>query len=177
MSSVEKKPKYRKRILIVDDSPMNREILRGMLEERYDICEAENGQEAMQILEEERESFCLVLLDLHMPVMNGYQLLSFMRDRGWLDRLPVIAISAENSPEAIQQMYELGAADYFTRPFDMNVVLCRVENTVELYEKISSNLRDAVDMLSAIFYRILKVDLTEDTYQTCLLYTSPSPRD
>lgn len=166
MSSVEKETEYRKRILIVDDSPMNREILRGMLEERYDICEAENGQEAMQILEEERESFCLVLLDLHMPVMNGDQLLFLMREQGWLDRLPVIAISAENSPEAIQQMYELGAADYFTRPFDRNVVLCRVENTVELYEKISSNLRDVVDMLSAIFYRILKIDLTEDTYQT-----------
>lgn len=153
------------KILIVDDSELNRELLAGMLEDEYEIYQVENGKKAIDILEENREQFKLVLLDINMPVMDGYEVLSIMKRRKWLDKLPVIVISAEISGESVKKAYELGASDYFIRPFNVAIVLRRVRNTITLYDNISSNLKDAVTMLSTIFYRILKIDLEADSYE------------
>ena len=153
------------KILIVDDSELNRELLAGMLEDEYEIYQVENGKKAIDILEENREQFKLVLLDINMPVMDGYEVLSIMKRRKWLDKLPVIVISAEISGESVKKAYELGASDYFVRPFNVAIVLRRVRNTIILYDNISSNLKDAVTMLSTIFYRILKIDLEADSYE------------
>lgn len=153
------------KILIVDDSELNRELLAGMLEDEYEIYQVENGKKAIDILEENREQFKLVLLDINMPVMDGYEVLSIMKRRKWLDKLLVIVISAEISGESVKKVYELGASDYFVRPFNVAIVLRRVRNMITLYDNISSNLKDAVTMLSTIFYRILKIDLEADSYE------------
>lgn len=153
------------KILIVDDSELNRELLAGMLEDEYEIYQVENGKKAIDILEENREQFKLVLLDINMPVMDGYEVLSIMKRRKWLDKLPVIVISAEISGESVKKAYELGASDYFVRPFNAFIVLRRVRNTITLYDNISSDFKDAVTMLSTIFYRILKIDLEADSYE------------
>lgn len=153
------------KILIVDDSELNRELLAGMLGDEYEIYQVENGKKAIDILEENREQFKLVLLDINMPVMDGYEVLSIMKRRKWLDKLPVIVISAEISGESVKKAYELGASDYFVRPFNVAIVLRRVRNMITLYDNISSNLKDAVTMLSTIFYRILKIDLEADSYE------------
>ena len=153
------------KILIVDDSELNRELLAGMLGDEYEIYQVENGKKAIDILEENREQFKLVLLDINMPVMDGYEVLSIIKRRKWLDKLPVIVISAEISGESVKKAYELGASDYFVRPFNVAIVLRRVRNMITLYDNISSNLKDAVTMLSTIFYRILKIDLEADSYE------------
>lgn len=153
------------KILIVDDSELNRELLAGMLGDEYEIYQVENGKKAIDILEENREQFKLVLLDINMPVMDGYEVLSIMKRGKWLDKLPVIVISAEISGESVKKAYELGASDYFVRPFNVAIVLRRVRNMITLYDNISSNLKDAVTMLSTIFYRILKIDLEADSYE------------
>lgn len=153
------------KILIVDDSEINREILAAMLEKTYEIDMAKDGQEAIEILEKKWETYQIVLLDLNMPVMNGYEVLKVMEEKQWLDSLPVICISAETSEASIGKAYELGATDYFTRPFDTAVVLRRVHNTIALYAKASSSLHDAMEMLSGIFYRIIKINLSTDTYR------------
>ena len=154
------------KILIVDDSEINREILAAMLEKTYEIDMAKDGQEAIEILEKKWETYQIVLLDLNMPVMNGYEVLKVMEEKQWLDSLPVICISAETSEASIGKAYELGATDYFTRPFDTAVVLRCVQNTIALYAKASSSLHDAMEMLSGIFYRIIKINLSTDTYRT-----------
>lgn len=153
------------KILIVDDSELNRELLAGMLEDEYEIYQVENGKKAIDILEENREQFKLVLLDINIPVMDGYEVLSIMKRRKWLDKLPVIVISAEISGKSVKKAYELGASDYFVRPFNVAIVLRRVRNMITLYDNIPSNLKDAVTMLSTIFYRILKIDLEADSYE------------
>ena len=91
------------KILIVDDSELNRELLAGMLGDEYEIYQVENGKKAIDILEENREQFKLVLLDINMPVMDGYEVLSIMKRRKWLDKLPVIVISAEISGESVRK--------------------------------------------------------------------------
>lgn len=165
------------KILIVDDSELNRELLAGMLEDEYEIYQVENGKKAIDILEENREQFKLVLLDINMPVMDGYEVLSIMKRRKWLDKLPVIVISAEISGESVKKAYELGASDYFVRPFNVAIVLRRVRNMITLYDNISSNLKDAVTMLSTIFYRILKIDLEADSYEIIEQGNSDSLRE
>lgn len=95
------------KILIVDDSELNRELLASMLEDEYEIYQVENGKKAIDILEKSREEFKLVLLDMNMPVMDGYEVLSIMKRRRWLDRLPVIVISAEIGGKCVKKAYEL----------------------------------------------------------------------
>ena len=152
------------KILIVDDSQLNRELLACMLEDNYDICEAENGEQAVEILERCHKDFKLVLLDLIMPVMDGYQVLAVMKAKQWLDMLPVICISSETSGDSIRRVYRLGASDYFSRPFDAMTVFHRVESTIALHDKMTGDLQDAMKMLSSIFHRILKINLSTDTY-------------
>lgn len=154
----------KQKILVVDDSALNRELLAEMLSDDYKISEARNGQEAVELLADHWQEYRLVLLDINMPVMDGYEVLRYMRAHNWLESLPVIAISAETGEDNIGLAYELGVSDYFKRPFDIVAVRRRVRNTIALYDKISGNLQDAVGMLSSFFLRILKVNLTTDTY-------------
>lgn len=123
------------RVLIVDDSEMNRVILSEMLGDDYDIIEAENGAEAVAILQKESVSISLVLLDIVMPVMDGYEVLDVMHNKHWLDDVPVIMISADNSVSSMRRAYELGITDFISRPFDALIVHHRVINTIMLYSK------------------------------------------
>lgn len=154
----------RKKILIVDDSEMNREILISMLEDEYDIIQAEDGQQAVYIMTEHHMELSLLLLDMNMPVMNGYEVLRVMKERLWLDHIPVICISADSSDDNIGRAYEMGVSDYFGRPFDAAVVLRRVHNTIALHDKSMGNFQDALGMLSTFYYLILKVNLTTNSY-------------
>lgn len=125
----------RERILIVDDSEINRELLAEMLEDEYDILEAANGQECMDILNAGSEKISLMLLDLLMPVMDGFEVLAAMNRNHMLENLPVIMISSEDSDAFIRRAYEQGVSDYISRPFDAKVVYRRVFNTIKLYAK------------------------------------------
>lgn len=125
----------RQQILIVDDSEMNREILCEMLKSEFDVIEASDGIECMNILEKRRNEIALVLLDILMPEMDGYEVLGQMNRREWIEQLPVIMISSEDSPQAIRRVYEMGVTDYISRPFDAKVVYRRVTNTMKLYAK------------------------------------------
>ena len=127
--------KTRHQILIADDSEMNRAILSEILEEDYDITEVENGQQAVQTLQERASDFSLVLLDIVMPVLDGFGVLQMMQKHQLIEDVPVIMISAESSPASIDRAYSYGVADYISRPFDPAVVSRRVNNTILLYAK------------------------------------------
>jgi putative two-component system response regulator len=114
---------------------MNRSILRSMLEESYDIVEAEDGLQAVAILQQMEQEIALVLLDLVMPNMDGFDVLSAMNKYNWIDSVPVIMISAESTHDFIERAYNMGVTDYISRPFDMMVVRRRVINTIMLYAK------------------------------------------
>ncbi len=111
----------KQRILIADDSEMNRAILTEMLGEEYEILEAENGQQAIEMIEK-NSGIDLLLLDIMMPVKDGFDVLTAMNQYHWIDELPVIMISAENATSFVERAYNLGATDYISRPFDMAVV-------------------------------------------------------
>lgn len=125
----------RHKILIADDSEMNRELLSEMLSEEFDIVEVENGAEALKVLQNHISELSLVLLDIVMPEMDGFEVLAYMNKYHWIADVPVIMISSENSPIYIQRAYEFGVADYISRPFDATVVYRRVMNTIMLYAK------------------------------------------
>ncbi len=122
-------------ILIADDSQSNRELLTEMLQDGYDIVEAEDGERAIEQLHEYGKGISLVLLDLLMPVMDGFDVLAYMGTNKWLEDIPVIMISSEDSAPYVKRAYELGATDYIGRPFDENIVYRRVQNTIKLYAK------------------------------------------
>ncbi len=127
----EKKPL----ILIADDSEMNRSILMDMLEEEYDIVEAENGAQAVALLQQLSSTIALVLLDIVMPEMDGFEVLTMMNKYRWIEDIPVIIISSETSSSSLEHAYELGVTDYISRPFDELIVHRRVINTILLYAK------------------------------------------
>ncbi len=122
-------------ILIVDDSEMNRCILSEMLGADYDILEATNGEEAIKLLRQHETGISLVLLDLVMPVMDGFGVLSYMNERNWIEDIPVIMISGEDSVSYVRRAFDLGVADYIKKPFDAQIVYRRVYNTITLYAK------------------------------------------
>lgn len=122
-------------ILIVDDSEMNRTILAEMLGRDYIIHEAENGEEALQILRQYGTAISLVLLDIPMPVMDGFGVLQHMAAEYWIKDIPVIMISSDDSAAAVKKAYEMGVSDYISRPFDAQVVYRRVSNTITLYAR------------------------------------------
>lgn len=125
----------RPKILIIDDSEMNRAILREVLGEEFAVLEAANGEEGLEYLEEHEEDISLVLLDIIMPVMDGFEVLRVMSEKNFLDNIPVIMISSEESETYVKKAYEMGAMDYINRPFDAQVVYRRVFNTIKLYAK------------------------------------------
>ena len=124
----------KKRILIVDDSEMNRALLEDMLSDEYEILEAENGMRAVAILREHELDISLVLLDIVMPVMDGFETLAMMNKQGWISHIPVIMISAETASTYMDRAYGLGAVDYISRPFDKRTVRHRVNSNVILGE-------------------------------------------
>ena len=124
----------KEKILIADDSAMNRAILTEMLGDGYEILEAENGLQAVSVMQSD-ENIDLLLLDIMMPEMDGFEVLAMMKKCHWIDDIPVIMISAENASSFVERAYDLGASDYISRPFDMAVVRRRVINTLMLYAK------------------------------------------
>lgn len=125
----------RQKILIVDDSEMNRSILADMLGEEFDIIEAVNGVEAVAYMRSHEDDLALVLLDIVMPQMDGFEVLEVMNRSHWIDAVPVIMISAEMTPTFVDRAYDLGVTDYISRPFDGRIVRRRVMNTIMLYAK------------------------------------------
>ena len=123
------------RVLIVDDSELNRDLLKEMLRDRYEILEAADGEKGLALLYELGTKISLVLLDVVMPKLGGFDVLAVMQKERWLDDIPVMMISAEDSPTFIQKAYDMGASDYITRPFNMNVVRQRSDNITKLYAK------------------------------------------
>lgn len=122
-------------ILIVDDSEMNRAILSHMLEKDYRILEASNGVECLEMMQQYGTGISLVLLDIVMPKTDGFEVLAHMNREHWIEELPVVMISSEDSESYIRHAYELGVSDYISRPFDAKVVYQRVFNTIKLYTK------------------------------------------
>ena len=125
----------KQKVLIVDDAEMNRAILTEILGNEYEILEAENGRECMQLLQKYRTGISVILLDIVMPVMNGFAVLGEMARQGLIDDIPIIMISSADSDDVIRQAYELGVTDYISRPFDAKIVYRRVVNAIKLYAK------------------------------------------
>ena len=125
----------KQQILVVDDSEMNRGILIEMLKEEFDIIEAENGKEAVDKIRKYGKKLSVVLLDIVMPVMDGFEVLSVMNRNHWIEDIPVIMISSEESEGFIRKAFNFGVSDYISRPFDCDIVYQRVFNTIKLYAK------------------------------------------
>ena len=125
----------KQKILIADDSEMNRELLAAILEEEYEIIQANDGVQAVDCLQRHAEEISLLLLDIVMPHMDGFEVLSYMNKEHWIDSIPVVIISSENSPIYIKRGYDLGATDFIEKPFDANMVLRRSANAILLGAK------------------------------------------
>ena len=125
----------KQKILIADDSEMNRELLAAILEEEYDIIQANDGVQAVDCLQRHAEEISLLLLDIVMPKMDGFEVLNVMERKHLIEDIPVIMISSEDSDVYVRRAYELGVSDYISRPFDAKVVYQRVFNTIKLYAK------------------------------------------
>ena len=125
----------KQKILIADDSEMNRELLAAILEEEYEIIQVNDGVQAVDCLQRHAEEISLLLLDIVMPHMDGFEVLSYMNKEHWIDSIPVVIISSENSPIYIKRGYDLGATDFIEKPFDANMVLRRSANAILLGAK------------------------------------------
>ena len=166
MAAVEKLLQSKPQILLVDDSAMNRMMLTEILGDSYHILEVENGRECMEKLQAEAGNIALVLLDINMPVMDGFEVLKAMNANHTIEDIPVIMISSEDSDATIRRSYELGASDYVNRPFDARIVYRRVTNTIKLYAKqrrlvqmVSEQIRareNNTDMLVGVLSHIVE---------------------
>lgn len=166
LSALEKLLQEKTQILLVDDSKMNRMLLREILGDGYHILEAENGQECLEKMQAEAGNIALVLLDINMPVMDGFEVLKAMNANHTIEDTPVIMISSEDSDAANRRSYELGASDYVNRPFDARIVYRRVSNTIKLYAKqrrlvqmVSDQIRareNNTDMLVGVLSHIVE---------------------
>lgn len=135
MDVLHERERIKQRILIVDDSEMNRAILTEMLKSEYKILEACNGEECLYMLQQYGTGISIVLLDIVMSKMDGFQVLSVMNRNHWIEDIPVVMISSEDSESYIRRAYEMGVSDYISRPFDAKIVYQRVSNTIKLYAK------------------------------------------
>ena len=125
----------RQSVLIVDDSELNRKMLGQMLGSRFDIAEAASGEACLQLLEQNATGISIVLLDIHMPGIDGFTVLEEMNQKNLLEQIPVIMISSEDTVDAVRRAFDLGASDYISLPFDAKVVYQRIINTIQLYAK------------------------------------------
>lgn len=135
MDVLHERERIKQQILIVDDSEMNRAILTEMLKSEYKILEACNGEECLYMLQQYGTGISIVLLDIVMSKMDGFQVLSVMNRNHWIEDIPVVMISSEDSESYIRRAYEMGVSDYISRPFDAKIVYQRVSNTIKLYAK------------------------------------------
>ena len=166
LETLEKLLQEKSKILLVDDSKMNRMMLTEILGDSYHILEAENGRECLETLQAEAGNIALVLLDINMPVMDGFEVLTAMNRNHTIEDTPVIMISSDDSDAAIRKSYELGASDYVNRPFDARIVYRRVTNTIKLYAKqrrlvqmVSDQIRareNNTDMLVGVLSHIVE---------------------
>ncbi len=122
------------RILVVDDAELNRELLRNILDDEYIIEMAEDGEQALDKFWEYQDDLGAVLLDLHMPNMDGFAVIAELKEEGWLKKIPVLIISSELAAEVENQCLELGVADFIRKPFVSSIVRNRVRNTIELFD-------------------------------------------
>lgn len=139
--------KLKQQILIVDDSEINREILKEILKEDYRILEASDGEKCLEELERYGTGISLVLLDIVMPEMDGFEVLAVMNRNHWIEDIPVIMISSEDSESYIRRAYEMGVSDYISRPFDAKIVYQRVLNMIKLYAKQRRLIRLVTDQI------------------------------
>lgn len=123
----------RNKVLIIDDAEVNREMLAGILEQEYPVLMAENGQRGIEMLEKHLREICVVLLDLIMPVMDGYAVMKTMEEKGYLKRLPVLVISGEQAVDVERRCFDCGVSDFIRKPFDNVLVMKRVKNVVDLF--------------------------------------------
>ena len=139
----------RKKLLIADDSEMNRAILANMLDHDFEIIEVSDGREAIAALQAHRGELSALLLDIAMPEMDGFEVLREMKERGWIEEVPTIMISAETGSSYIDRAFELGASDYINRPFATSIVRRRIINTILLHTK----KQQLMDVVSGRLYR------------------------
>ena len=123
----------RSRVLVVDDMELNRELLQEMLEEDYDVLLAEDGEQAIKVLSESHESIAIVLLDLVMPGLDGFDVLNIMKKEEWINRIPVMIISGESAAETEVRCFDYGVSDFIQKPFTEQIVKKRVSNIVHLF--------------------------------------------
>ncbi len=125
--------KKKNKILVVDDKGINRYMLGGIFGEEYEIVEASGGQMAIDIIAEDAKSLAVVLLDIIMPVVNGFGVLEYMKKKGLLDRLPVVIVTDDDSEETSDRAFEYKVADLVVKPFEPRIIRRRVQNIIELY--------------------------------------------
>lgn len=125
----------KRKVLIIDDSELNRGILADMLCDKYEVLEACDGEEGIAGIEKHQAEIAIVLLDLVMPKVDGFDVLKYMNREELIHKIPVITISSENNPESMHRSFELGSTDYITRPYDESIVKNRIHNTIMLYAK------------------------------------------
>lgn len=135
----------RDKILIVDDTEINREMLAVVLGDEYRIIQASDGRRAMNIIKESKDEIMAILLDLIMPEVTGYDVLKYVNDVGLLDKAPVLVISTESTYETERECLKLGVSDFIRKPFDNVIVKQRVENIVDLF-MYRNNLEEKVRM-------------------------------
>ena len=138
-------------ILIVEDNELNREMLCAMLEDRYHVFQAENGKEGLEVLQEHYRNISLIVLDVQMPVMNGYEFLKAVRDDDLLKEIPVIVATGSNDIEEEERCLELGASDFVIKPYKRNIVLKRISNIIRLKESASTLREVEYDDLTGIY--------------------------
>lgn len=125
--------KINQKILVVDDKGMNRFMLGGMFRESYEILEASNGLEAIEVLEQEQDELAVVLLDIIMPVMDGFGVLEHMKKNPELKKIPVVIVTDDSSEETSVKAFEYNVADMVIKPFEPRIISRRVQNIIELY--------------------------------------------
>lgn len=132
------------KVLIVDDAEINRDILSEILKDKYEVLEAENGREAINIMETSLDEISVILLDLYMPVCDGIKVLRFMEEQKWIGKVPVLIISSETSTDIEKKCFELGISDFIHKPFDYDLVSRRIDNIVNLFE-LRNKLEEKVE--------------------------------
>ncbi len=135
----------RKRVLIADDAELNREILKNILHDQFDVVEAKNGAEALKIMSNKESGISILLLDILMPETDGFGVLEIMKKRGYLDYIPVIIISSESTANSVDKAYELGATEFITKPFNPAVVRHRVMNNIRLFNRQQALMQIVTD--------------------------------
>ncbi len=148
-----------KKVLIVDDMELNREILTEILEEEYSVMEAENGRQALEMIEQNLNDLAVILLDLVMPEMDGLEVLAVLQEKGWMKKVPVLIISGEQSLKVEKQCFDFGISDFIRKPFDNALVRRRVNNIAELF-MYKNSLEEKVEGQTETLkkqYQLLKI--------------------